>query len=173
MSDAPAPTVPKGHPLAELGKSSKPLDELKRVYSNKETREEALPWFWNEFYNDEEWSLWKLDYKYNDELTLTFMSNNLIGGFFNRLTESTKYIFGCAVVYGENNDNGIQGAFVIRGKDYKPAFDVAPDWESYSFTRLDASKPEDRALVDDLWAWDKPLLIDGKEREIADGKVFK
>lgn len=161
------------HPLAALGKSSVPLDELKRQYSNTETREEALPWFWNNFFNEDEWSLWKVDYKYNDELTLTFMSNNLIGGFFNRLTESIKYIFGAAVVYGENNNNGIEGAFVVRGKDFLPAFGVAPDWESFEFTRLDPKKPEDRALLEDLWAWDKPLIIDGKPREIADGKVLK
>jgi hypothetical protein len=27
----------------------------------------------------EDYSLWRVDYKYNDELTLTFMSSNLIG----------------------------------------------------------------------------------------------
>ena len=174
-AEAPAAEEKKWvHPLSLLGKSSIPIDELKRTYSNKETREEALPWFWNTFYNDEEWSIWKVDYKYNDELTLTFMSNNLIGGFFNRLSASTKYIFGAAVVYGENNNNGIRGAFVIRGKDFMPAFDVAPDWESFEFTRLDASKAEDRELVDDLWAWDKPIISStGEALEIADGKVFK
>lgn len=171
--DEPAPEKKAVHPLSLLGKSSIPIDELKRTYSNKETREEALPWFWNEFYNDEEWSVWKVDYKYNDELTLTFMSNNLIGGFFNRLSASTKYIFGAAVVYGENNNNGIRGAFVIRGKEFMPAFDVAPDWESFDFKRVDTSDPAQRAEVDDLWAWDKPLVVNGEEREIVDGKVFK
>lgn len=172
---APAPAQPKKakHPLEELGKPTIPLDELKRNYSNMETREGALPYFWNTFYNDKEWSLWRVDYKYNDELTLTFMSNNLVGGFFNRLSASTKYMFGCAVVYGENNNNGIVGAFLVRGQDYKPAFEVAPDFESYSFTKLDASKPEDREFVDNMWAWDKPVIVNGESKEIADGKVLK
>lgn len=161
------------HPLELLGKPAVALDEWKRTYSNKETREEALPYFWNTFYNDDDWSLWRVDYKYNDELTLTFMSNNLVGGFFNRLSASTKYMFGCAVVYGENNNNGIVGAFVVRGKDAVPAFDVAPDWESYSYTKLDASKPEDRAFVDNMWAWDEPVDVNGEKKEIADGKVLK
>lgn len=160
------------HPLSLLPKSKMVLDEWKRCYSNEETRETALPWFW-EHYDAEEWSLWKVAYKYNDELTLTFMSNNLVGGFFNRLSASIKYMFGGMVVAGENNDNGIVGAFLVRGQDYKPAFDVAPDWESYEFTKLDATKPEDRALVEDLWAWDKPVEVDGKLREVADGKVLK
>jgi elongation factor 1-gamma len=30
----------------------------------------------------EDYSLWRADYKYNDELTLTFMSSNLIGESF-------------------------------------------------------------------------------------------
>lgn len=173
-ADKPAEQAKKpSHPLADLGRSSIPIDELKRTYSNKETREEALPWFWNTFYNDEEWSLWKVDYKYNDELTMTFMSNNLIGGFFNRLSASTKFIFGAAVVYGENNNNGIRGAFVVRGKEFEPAFDVAPDYESFSFTRIDPSNEADREELADLWAWDKPLIVNGEKREIVDGKVFK
>lgn len=174
--EAPAPAAeekkPK-HPLEVLGKPALPIDEWKRVYSNKETREEALPYFWDTFYNDEDWSLWKVDYKYNDELTLCFMSNNLVGGFFNRLSASTKYMFGCCVVYGENNNNGITGAFIVRGKDAVPAFNVAPDWESYSYTKLDASKPEDRDFIDNMWAWDKPVVVNGESKEIADGKVLK
>lgn len=166
------PKKPK-HPLEALGKSSIPIDELKRYYSNHETREESLPWFWNEFWDPKEWSLYKVAYKYNDELKMVFMSNNLIGGFFARLSASTKYLFGCMVVCGEDNHNGIVGAFLVRGQDYKPAFDVAPDWESYEFTKLDPTKPEDKEFVNDAWAWDKPLEIDGVKKEVADGKVFK
>mmetsp|Transcript_1098 Transcript_1098/g.1106 ORF Transcript_1098/g.1106 Transcript_1098/m.1106 type:complete len:409 (-) Transcript_1098:76-1302(-) len=170
-SDAPAPK-PK-HPLEALGKPSTPIDEWKRFYSNEETRESAIPWFWKNMYKPEEWSLWKVDYKYNDELTLTFMSNNLIGGFFNRLSASTKYIFGCMVVYGENNNNGITGFFLVRGQDYAPAFDVAPDWESYSYTKLDGSNEEDQKFVNNMLAWDEPVVVNGESKEIADGKVCK
>ena len=77
--DKPAPK-PK-HPLEALPKPTLALDELKRTYSNEETREVALPWFWKNF-NAEEYSLWKCDYKYNDELTQTFMTANLIGMLF-------------------------------------------------------------------------------------------
>ena len=73
---APAPK-PK-HPLEALPKPTLALDDWKRKYSNEETREVALPWFWENF-NPEEYSLWKVDYKYNDELTMTFMTANLIG----------------------------------------------------------------------------------------------
>lgn len=73
--DKPAPK-PK-HPLEALPKPGLALDELKRKYSNEDTPV-ALKWFW-ENYNPEEYSLWRCDYNYNDELTMTFMTSNLIG----------------------------------------------------------------------------------------------
>lgn len=171
-SEESAPQKKPKHPLESLGKPTFVLDEWKRKYSNEDTRSVALPWFW-EHYNPEEYSLWKVEYKYNDELTLTFMSNNLIGGFFNRLTASTKYMFGSMVVYGENNNNGIIGAFMVRGQDNVPAFDVAPDWESYSYTKLDPTNEDDKEFVNNMWAWDKPVVVNGENKEIVDGKVFK
>jgi len=159
------------NPLDLLPPSSFNLDNWKRFYSNNETPD-AMKYFWENVPFDE-YSIWKVDYKYNDELTLTFMSNNLIGGFNTRLEGSRKYVFGTASVYGQNNDSVIQGAFVIRGQDYVPVFDVAPDYESYTFTKLDPKKPEDRAFVEDNWGWEKPAVVNGKEYKHADGKVFK
>ncbi|KAI5803214.1 hypothetical protein EDC01DRAFT_628006 [Geopyxis carbonaria] len=168
-----APAAPKAkHPLEALGKPTLVLDEWKKKYSNEDTRPVALPWFW-ENYKSDEWSLWKVDYKYNDELTLTFMSSNLIGGFFNRLEASRKYIFGCLSVYGESNNSIISGAFLVRGQEALPAFEVAPDYESYSYTKLDASNPEHKEFIEDAWTWDKPLVVDQKTYEWADGKVYK
>lgn len=66
------------HPLEALGKPEFVLDEWKRQYSNEDTRPVALPWFWQN-YKPEEYSLYAVDYKYNNELKLTFMANNLIG----------------------------------------------------------------------------------------------
>jgi elongation factor 1-gamma len=166
------PEVKAKHPLESLPKPTLILDDWKRKYSNEDTRSVALPWFW-EHYKPEDYSLWKIDYKYNSELTLTFMSSNLIGGFFNRLEASRKYLFGAVSVYGQANDSVIQGAFMVRGDEALPAFDVAPDWESYEFTKLDPSKPEDKEFVEDQWSWDKPITVNGKTYEWADGKVFK
>ena len=97
----------------------------------------------------------------------------ILGGFFNRLEASRKYLFGCASVFGVDHNSIIRGAFVVRGKDALPAFDVAPDWESYEFTKLDPTKSEDQEFVNDMWAWDKPIEVNGKTYELADGKVYK
>ncbi|PKS05367.1 hypothetical protein jhhlp_008741 [Lomentospora prolificans] len=169
--EAPKEAPKPKHPCEALGKPALPLDEWKRQYSNSETPD-ALKWFW-ENVSFEDYSIWKFKYKYNDELTLTFMSNNLIGGFNARLEASRKYLFGCGSVYGENNDSIIQGAFVIRGQDYIPVFDVAPDYESYEFTKLDPTNAEDRKYVEDEWSWERPLEINGKVYPHAAGKVFK
>ncbi|RDW89377.1 putative translation elongation factor eEF-1 gamma chain [Coleophoma cylindrospora] len=169
--DEPQEAPKPKHPLEALPKASMPIDEWKRQYSNSDTPD-ALKWFWENI-NFEEYSIWKVDYKYNDELTQVFMTSNLIGGFFARLEGSRKYIFGCASVYGTANDSIIQGAFVIRGQDALPAFDVAPDYESYEFTKLDPTKAEDKEFVDLQWTWEKPITVGGKEYPWADGKVFK
>jgi elongation factor 1-gamma len=76
-------------------------------------------------------------------------------------------------VYGVSNDSVIQGAFMVRGDEALPAFDVAPDYESYEFTKLDPSKAEDKAFLEDQWSWDKPIEVNGKKYDWADGKVFK
>lgn len=169
---APAPAPKAKHPLEELSRPTLVLDDWKRKYSNEETREVALPWFWENFKPDE-YSLWKVDYKYNDELTQVFMSSNLIGGFFARLEASRKYLMGCTSVYGQANDSVVQGAFVVRGQEALPAFDVAPDYESYEFTKLDHTKEADREFINDQWSWDKPITVKGKTYEWADGKIFK
>lgn len=76
-AEEPKPEKPK-HPLATLPASSFNLEDWKRFYSNEDSRTTTLPWFWQNFKPDE-WSLWRCDYKYNEELRLTFMSTNLIG----------------------------------------------------------------------------------------------
>ncbi|KAA8643246.1 hypothetical protein EYZ11_008504 [Aspergillus tanneri] len=160
------------HPLEALGKPTLVLDDWKRCYSNEDTRPTALPWFWQNFKADE-YSLWRVDYKYDSELKLTFMANNLIGGFHARLEGSRKYLFGAQSVYGTNYDCVIRGVFMVRGQESTPAFEVAPDWESYDFEKLDPSKEEDRKLVEDMWAWDTPVTVNGKEYPWTDGHVFK
>lgn len=160
------------HPLSTLPNGSLILDEWKRTYSNEETREVALPWFWKNL-DTEHYSIWQVDYKYNDELTLTFMSSNLITGFFSRLEASRKFLFGCLSVYGESNASVISGVFVIKGQNSVPAFDVAPDFESYEFKKLDPTKDSDKEFIENAWSWDKPLEINGKIYPHADGKVFK
>lgn len=117
-------------------------------------------------YDPNGFSVWRVDFKYNDELTQTFMSSNQIGGFFNRLEASRKYLFGSVGVLGQTNNSVISGTIITRGAEIEPTISVAPDWESYAYARLDLSNEEDKKFFEAALAWD--LEIDGKVW--ADGK---
>lgn len=117
-------------------------------------------------YDPEGFSIWRVDFKYNEELTQTFMSSNQIGGFFNRLEASRKYLFGSVGVLGQTNDSIISGALILRGPDVAPVVNVAPDWESYSYEKLDLANEAQKAFFEAALAWD--LEIDGKKW--VDGK---
>lgn len=95
------------------------------------------------------------------------MSSNQIGGFFNRLEASRKYLFGSVGVLGETGNSVIAGTLILRGPDVKPVVDVAPDWESYEYRKLDVKgNDEDKAFFEAALAWD--LEINGKKW--VDGK---
>ncbi|KAF8233997.1 elongation factor 1-gamma [Tricholoma matsutake] len=168
--DEPAAPPPAKNPLDDLPKSSFNLEDWKRAYSNMDTRGSggAIEWFYERF-DKEGFSVWRVDFKYNEELTQTYMSSNQIAGLFNRLEASRKYGFGSVGVLGQANDSRIAGVFIARGPDVVPVVQVAPDWESYSFTKLDLENAEQKAFFEAALAWD--LEIDGKKW--VDGKAFK
>jgi len=162
--------APKGaNPLDSLPKSDFNLEDWKRAYSNLDTRGAggSIEWFDGKF-DKNGFSIWRVDFKYNDELQQVFMSSNQIGGFFNRLEASRKYLFGSVGVLGTANNSVISGVLICRGQDIKPVVDVAPDWESYNYTKLDLDS-QDRKFFEGALAWD--LEIDNLKW--ADGKNFK
>ena len=57
------------------------------------------------------WVFWTtiLLLRYNDELTMIFMSCNLMGGMFQRLEKLKKNAFASAMLFGENNNSSISG----------------------------------------------------------------
>jgi len=168
----PALAEPKvKNPLDDLPKSTFNLEDWKRAYSNKETRGAggAIEWFYENI-DYEGFSVWRVDFKYNEELTQTFMSSNQIGGFFNRLEASRKYLFGSVGVLGTTGASVISGTLILRGQEVQPVVEAAPDWESYSYVKLDLKgNEEDKKFFEAALAWD--LEIGGKKW--ADGKNFK
>ncbi|KAF9198167.1 hypothetical protein BGZ49_001105 [Haplosporangium sp. Z 27] len=146
-----------------------PLDEWKRQYSNNDTPV-ATKWLWENIDLTTDYSIWKVDYKYNEELTKLYMSNNLAGGLMNRLERARKYAFGCLVVAGEDNANIITGYFIVRGNSDEMIEEVtdAADYDSYTWVKVNVDD-EEKKKIDQVFAWDG--AIDGKP--IQDGKVFK
>ena len=51
------------------------------------------------------------------------MTSNLVSGMFQRLEKLRKYAFASMLILGENNNNQIEGIWVLRGQEL--AFDVS------------------------------------------------
>lgn len=60
---------------------------------------------------------------YPEELKMTFMASNLVGGFFQRIEKLHKYGFAVIYVLGENYKLNISGFWILRGQQL--AFDVS------------------------------------------------
>ncbi len=78
-------------PFAAVPKGNFDLEDFKRFYSNND-EDKSVPYFWEKF-DKEAYSIWRCDYKYNDELTMVFMSCNLMSGMFQRLEKLRKNAF--------------------------------------------------------------------------------
>ena len=75
-------------------------------------------------------------------------------------------------MYGEDNANRLEGAYIMRGQEAEPVINVNVMAESFTFTKLDVSKPEDKKFVEDKWSQDAGTKDDdGKEIPYYDGKI--
>jgi len=148
-----------------LPKSAFVMDEWKRFYSNNPL-DVALPWLWEKFDN-EGWSMWFCEYKYNDELTKVFMTSNLVGGFLQRMDPMRKYAFGQMNIYGPEDKQNLTGFWIIRSKEIPKSMSEVDDVELYSWNRIDnieANKEKIRQYL-------AKENVDG--HEWLDGKTFK
>merc|ERR1712210_358605 len=165
-----APVEKKPDPFEKMPKGTFDMEEWKRFYSNND-EPESVAWFWEHF-DHENYSIWRGDYKYNDELTMVFMSCNLIGGMFQRLDKLNKNAFASVCLFGENNDSTISGIWVFKGHEL--AFELDDNWKvdysSYSWKKLDSKSDDCKKLVDQYWKWEG---ADEKGRAFNQGKIFK
>jgi elongation factor 1-gamma len=157
-------------PFAALPKGTFNMDEFKRTYSNEDTIEKAIPYFWEHF-DKENYSIWYTEYKYPQELSLVFMSCNLISGMFQRLEKLKKNAFASVCLFGENNNSSISGIWIWRG--HQLAFELSEDWqidyESYDWKMLDPDDEETKKMVNAYLAWDGF----NNEKKFNQGKIFK
>jgi len=169
MDDEPKPIKQKD-PFEAIPKGNFDMDDFKRFYSNND-EVESVPYFWQKF-DKENYTIWRCDYKYADELTMVFMSCNLIGGMFQRLDKLRKNCFASVCLFGENNNSTISGIFVWRGHDL--VFELSDDWKidysSYDWKKLDSDAEETKALVDQYFKWEG---TDKEGRKFNQGKIFK
>merc|ERR1711970_914165 len=169
--EADFPAEPKKKdPLDALPKGTFDLEEWKRFYSNND-EDPSIAWFWEHF-DHENYSIWKGDYKYNDELSMVFMSCNFIGGMFQRLEKLKKNAFASCCLFGKDNDSSISGIWVFKGQQL--AFELSEDWQidyaSYDWKKLDSKSDECKKMVGQYWKWEGE---DQKGRAFNQGKILK
>merc|ERR1711915_929395 len=115
---------------------------------------------------------WKRFYSNNDEVTMVFMSCNLIGGMFQRLEKLKKNAFASCRLFGKDNDSSISGIWVFKGHEL--AFELSEDWQidyaSYDWKKLDSKSEECKKLVGQYWKWEGE---DQKGRAFNQGKILK
>jgi elongation factor 1-gamma len=129
-----------------------------------------VPYFWEKF-DKEAYSIWFCEYKFPKELSLVYMSCNLIGGMFQRLDGMRKNAFGSMCLFGEDNDSTISGVWVWRGQDlaFTLSEDLQVDYESYDWRKMDPSSDADKKLVEEYFKWEGNF--GGKK--FNQGKIFK
>lgn len=157
-------------PFGAMPKGTFVMDEFKRVYSNEDTATKAIPYFWEHF-DKENYSIWYCEYKYPQELTLIFMSCNLITGMFQRLDKMRKNAFASMCLFGTDNNSTISGIWAWRGHEL--AFSLSEDWqvdyESYEWKKLDANSEETKKMVNEYLLWEG----DFGGKKFNQGKIFK
>jgi elongation factor 1-gamma len=130
----------------------------------------AIPYFWEHF-EPENYSIWYGEYKYPEDLSLVFMSCNLITGMFQRLDKMRKHAFGSVCLFGKDGDSTISGIWIWRGQ--KLAFELSPDWqvdyESYGWKKLDPADEKTKSIVNSYFAWEN---FDNP-KPFNQGKIFK
>jgi elongation factor 1-gamma len=160
----------KADPFDALPKGTFNMDEFKRTYSNNDTIAVALPYFWQHF-DKQNFSIWFCEYKFPQELTMVYMSCNLISGMFQRLDKMRKNAFGSMCLFGTDNNSTISGVWVWRGHEL--AFELSDDWktdyESYTWRKVDANSNEAQTLIREYFAWEGQF--GGKK--FNQGKIFK
>jgi len=168
----PAPKKPD-HPFKIMDKENKSpfsMDGWKVQYSNeKGDYTESMKYFWDN-YDPAGWSIWRGDYKWNEENEKLFMTSNLVGGFIQRTEEIRKWFFGVMTIRGqEGKSMKITAYFLIRGDSIKPLCDCNDDALQYDWVKQDHTSEEVKKMLYMYWCSDGPL----EGEEYLDGAVYK
>lgn len=160
---------PSKDPFEAFAKGNFNMDDFKRFYSNNDEAK-AVDYFWEKF-DKENYSIWYGEYKYPEELTMVFMSCNLMSGMMQRLDRMRKNAFGSLLLFGEDHKSSISQLWIWRG--HQLAFELSSDWtvdyDSYTWRKIDPDTDEAKKLIKEYFTWEGDF--DGKK--FNQGKIFK
>jgi len=143
------------------------LMNFKTFFINEPDKDKALSTFWTDF-KEGEWSLWHLKYlKYPGECEVVFRTNNLLRTFMSRFDDIRKFIFGTHMILGDEPNLEIEGVWLIRGDKLFEGITQIDVYDTYKWTKLDASKQETKDLVKEFWTKKK------EDEEQVGGKTIR
>jgi len=153
------------------------LNTWKGVFQNNKTKPQvALEWLWKN-YEPENWSFWRIEYKYNNEIGQGFQASNGIKGTVQRWEPARKVGMGIFSVLKGGSSPWMQtGCLLLKGKEVPPEIQKEgnDDYVLYDWRKLDpVNSAEDKAIVESYFSFGDDVLHDGKSKlEHADGLKF-
>merc|ERR1719411_695307 len=155
-----------------LPKSTMSLDATKKKFFLKQPYGAT---FFNDFWDTfdaEGYSFFLQKYNYNDENRIYFQAQNLLGGYLQRAESCRKFAFGAIMLTGTKDEEtppySASGIWLLRGKEYLPEMKNHVSSEYYTWTKLDVTKDEDKALIKTMYMAEK--VPDGI---VLDRRYFK
>jgi len=154
------------HWSKKLPQTTMSLDASKKLFFNKSPiNEKFFEQFWPTF-DDNGFCFFTMEYQYNDELKVFFISQNLIGGYLQRAESCRKFAFGAMMLCGESEEKPpfkCCGIWLFRGTDMLPEMKAHVSAEYYNWKKTD-----DRELIKKFYMGDD--LPSGK---VLDRRYFK
>jgi len=161
FDDTPKDVVAKSA-LDSLPPSPFSLFDFKTLFVNAVDKNEALKFFWENFDNAG-YSLYFVQYiKAEGEGKVLYQTNNLVGGFIQRLEHFRKHAFGVHGVYGDEPTLEVRGVWCWRGVGIPQEIKDLDQYEFHVWTKLEPSVEADKKKVQSFWTG----LNDG---DIVDG----
>ena len=108
------------------------LEEWKRFYSNNAEDPSSASFL--EHFDHENHPIWRGDHKHNDELTMVFMSCNLIGGMFQRLEAKEKGFLYPVVCSARATNPPSVGSGSSRGRSWPLSWAKTGKWTMPAMT---------------------------------------
>jgi glutathione S-transferase len=146
------------------------LEDWKRTYMNNGP-DVFLDYFWKNL-DVRVNSIWFADYKYSNELTVSYKSGNLLGGVQQRMAPFNKTTFGVLLMTGTEEAQHLTCLWVFESKTVPKDVVEGIDYEVFDFKRADwkddkekvnlylkAKKVEDNVVIDGKHVLDIKRLL--------------
>jgi len=165
------PKEKKVNPLQLLPESKMVLDATKKsFFSQQPFNPDFFTEFWNN-YDPAGYTIFTCHYKYDEENTQFWLTQNLLGGFLQRLDETRKWAFGNMFLAGASEEQGpwaFQGIWLFRGPGVPFEVTDCSQSEQFDWTPVDVSTPEGKAKVEQYFIG---TTVNG--RNVLERRYFK